>query len=245
MDHQFPEETVFKRWVKDVLRWRDQIISKVETRYWQKTHKFEIRITKTVKGALDVDKATGTNFWELAIQKEIDNVRIDFEKGAHKVEDMRNSKVPPLYQEIICHMAFDIKMDGNFTRKYCFVAGGHTTDTPASITYSSVVSRDSVRIALMITALNDIDVFAADIGNAYLNDPCPQKIWTKSGPEFVSKQVCVMLIVRSLYRLKYSGASWRAMLAETMVSYGLGYTYTDADKDVCIKREVLLDGKDY
>ena len=35
------------------------------------------------------------------------------------------------------------------------------------------------------------------------------------------------------------------MLAETMVSYGLGYTYTDADKDVCIKREVLLDGKDY
>jgi hypothetical protein len=39
------------------------------------------------------------------------------------------------------------------------VADGHKTDAPAStITYSSVVSRDSVRIALTIAALNDLDV---------------------------------------------------------------------------------------
>jgi hypothetical protein len=46
------------------------------------------------------------------------------------------------YQEIDCHMIFDVKMD--LTRKARFVAGGHTTETPSSITYSSVVSRDSV-----------------------------------------------------------------------------------------------------
>ena len=40
-------------------------------------------------------------------------------------------------------MVFDIKMD--FTHKAWFVAGGHTrTETPASMTYSSVVSRDSI-----------------------------------------------------------------------------------------------------
>jgi hypothetical protein len=46
------------------------------------------------------------------------------------------------FQEIGCHIVFDIKMD--FTRKARFCAGGHTTDTPAVMMYSSVVSRDSV-----------------------------------------------------------------------------------------------------
>ena len=154
----------------------------------------------------------GTNFWELAIQKDMANGSIDFEKGDHMVEEMRDGKVLPGYQEIGCHMIFDIKMDGNFTRKDCFFAGGHTTDTTASITYSSVIYRDIVWIAFMIAALNDIDVFAADIGNAHLNAPCREKIWTKAGPNFVSQQVCLMLIVRALYRFKSSNASWREML---------------------------------
>ena len=114
------------------------------------------------------------------------NVRISFQKGAHTVEEMRNGKVFPIYQEIRRHIIFDIKMDGNFTRKSRFVADSNTTDPPSSITYSSVISRDSVHIAFMLEALNDIDVFAAEIGNAYLNYPCREKIWTKAGPELGS-----------------------------------------------------------
>ena len=95
-------------------------------------------------------------------------------------------------------MIFHINMDINFTRKACFVVSGHTTDLPASITYSIVVSRDSALIAFMLGELNDLDVFDADIGNAYLNAPRCEKIWTESGPEFCSQQGCVMLIVREL-----------------------------------------------
>ena len=73
------------------------------------------------------------------------------------------------YQEIKCHMIFDIKMD--FTRKAWFV-GGHTTETPASTTYSSVVLRDSVRIAFMFATLNNLDISPADVGSAYLNADC-------------------------------------------------------------------------
>lgn len=51
--------------------------------------------------------------------------------------------------------------------------------------------------------------------------------------------------MRALYGLKPSGASWRAMLAETLGKDGLGYTSTAADKDVWIKKEVLPDGKEY
>ena len=66
-------------------------------------------------------------------------------------------------------MIFDIKID--FTGKAHLVAGGHMTDTPASLTYSSVVSRESVRIALLLAALNGLDVKTCDIGNVYLNAP--------------------------------------------------------------------------
>lgn len=89
----------------------------------------------------------------------------------------------PGYQEIGCHMIFDIKMDGKFTKKARFVAGGHTTDSQTTIIYSSsVVSRESVRIASMLAALNDLNIYAADNGNAYLNAECRENIWTVAGP---------------------------------------------------------------
>ena len=39
-----------------------------------------------------------------------------------------------------------------------------------------------MQIEFTLAALNDLDVFATDIGNAYLNAPRREKIWTKSGP---------------------------------------------------------------
>ena len=71
----------------------------------------------------------------------------------------------------------------DFTLKARFVAGGHTTDTPGSITYSSVVSRNSVQLAFLIAGLNDLDILAGDITNAYLNASCREKIWFKGGVE--------------------------------------------------------------
>ena len=46
---------------------------------------------------------------------------------------------PVGYQQIPCHMIFDVKMD--FTRKVRYVAEGHKTDPPTSQTYASVVCR--------------------------------------------------------------------------------------------------------
>jgi hypothetical protein len=71
-------------------------------------------------------------------------------------------------------MIFDVKMD--FSRKARYVAGGHTTDPPNAVTFASVVSRESVRIALMIAALNDLEGMTADTRNAYLNAPIAEKV---------------------------------------------------------------------
>ena len=80
------------------------------------------------------------------------------------------------HQEIGLHIIFDIKLGENFRRKSRMVSGGHTTKTPSYVTYSSLVSRDLVRIMLMIVALNDLDLQAADINKTYLTSPCREKI---------------------------------------------------------------------
>ena len=55
-------------------------------------------------------------------------------------------------------------------------------DTPAVVTYASVVSRETVRIALTIAALNDLEVQASNVMNAFLTAPCAEKIWNTIVP---------------------------------------------------------------
>ena len=96
---------------------------------------------KTVAEALAIDDQTGTDFWRKALGKEMNKVKVAWTTAdGVSPEQARTGKEPSMigYQEIRCHVIFDVKMD--FTCKARFVAGGHTTDTPGSITYSSVVS---------------------------------------------------------------------------------------------------------
>ena len=97
-------------------------------------------------------------------------------------------ELPIGFQQITCHMIFEIKLGKNFRRKARLVGGGHQTVTPASITYSSVVSRDSVRIALTVAALNDLDILACDIQNAYLTAKCREKYGQLPGQNLVHKR---------------------------------------------------------
>jgi len=46
--NQLVEEPAFRWWVKDALRPRNRIISKVKSRYWKTSHKFGIEVPKDV-----------------------------------------------------------------------------------------------------------------------------------------------------------------------------------------------------
>ena len=142
-------EPAFNWWVKKVLKRKQRIIGKVKSKYWKSTHKFGIEIPKSVNEAYKIDRETGTSHWTRAIEKEIRNVRIAFDEIEGATEQMmRTGKIRPGYSHCSTHMIFDVKMDGSFTRKARLVADGHKTKPPTSMTYSSVVSRNSVRIAL-------------------------------------------------------------------------------------------------
>ena len=82
------------------------------------------------------------------------------------------------------------------------------TKAPATITYASVVARDTVRLALLLAALNDLDVKVGDVLNAYITAPVTEKIWTVLGPEFGNDAGKRAVIVRALYGLKSAGAAF-------------------------------------
>ena len=97
------------------------------------------------------------------------------------------------------------------------VASGHMTETPATMTYASIVSRYLVSISLIVAALNGLYILSYDIQNAYLTADCREKICTCAGPEFGSESGMIIIVVRkSLYGLKSSGAAFCAHLEETL-----------------------------
>ena len=93
---------------------------------------------------------------------------------------------------------------------------------PAIITYASVVSCETVRIALLMAALNDLEVKVGDVLNAYITAPITEKVWTVLGPEFGIDPGKTAVIVRALYGLKSAGAAFHAHLASFMPQ--MGYT---------------------
>jgi hypothetical protein len=101
----------------------------VKSKYWQRTHQFGIRIPKSVKEALAIDRENGDDFWWEAIRKEMRNVRPACEKW-----EKRKTELPSGFQKIKCHFIFDIKMMEKFRRKARLVANGNDTETPASLT---------------------------------------------------------------------------------------------------------------
>ena len=225
-------EPAFGWWTPYVLKKRDRIIAAVNKRYHKKTHKFGFEIPKTVERARAIDLENGNTLWQDAIAKEMKNVRVAF-----KILNP-GQEPPPAHQFMKCHMIFDIKLDG-FRCKARLVAGGHMTETPAVMTYASVVSRETVRIALTMAALNDLEVKASDVQNAYLTAPCEEKIWTTLGPEFGDDKGKKAVIVRALYGLKSAGASFGRHIADCM--YQLGYKPCKADSDLWLKPMVRPD----
>ena len=119
-----------------------------------------------MKREKEIDKFNQNTLGWDSIVKEMNNVQPDFEEWEGTA-----SNIDAAYQKVTCHMMFDVKMldsDGIFRRKARYVAGGHTTETSSALTYASVVSRDSVHIALTLAAVNGLEILECDIQNAYL-----------------------------------------------------------------------------
>ena len=61
---------------------------------------------------------------------------------------------------------FDIKHCGKFKAR--LVAHGHLTKEPNETVYSGVVSLKNLRLTMFLAELNGLQLWGADVGNAYL-----------------------------------------------------------------------------
>jgi hypothetical protein len=127
-------------------------------------YKFGYRIPRNYDEAMQFDLKNGNTLWREATNLEMSQLAEynTFRDMGHK------DTASPLtgYKKICTHLIYDCKHDGR--HKAWMVADGHLTDIPLESVYSGVVSLRGLRIIIFLSKLNGLDLWATDIGNAYL-----------------------------------------------------------------------------
>ena len=114
----------------------------------------------------------------------------------------RGGKPPRDYKKIRVHLIFDVKHDGR--HKARCVADGHLTDIHVNSVYSGVVSLQGLRIMLFLAEINQLETWATDIGNAYLEAETAERVYIIAGPEFGEREGSILIVFKSLYGLHSS-----------------------------------------
>ena len=141
-------------------------------------YKFGFLIPKDYKQALQLDEQNGNSKWYDATKLEMDQINEykvfqDHGKSQYDPKSRKVSNAPNGYQKIRVHLIFAVKHDGR--HKARLVAGGHLTPDPIESIYSAVVSIRSLRLVIFLAKLNNLEVWGADIGNAYLEAKTKEK----------------------------------------------------------------------
>ena len=114
------------------------------------------------------------------------------------------------------------------------VAGGHLTPDPIESVYSGVVSIRSLRLVIFLAKLNNLEVWGADISNAYLEAKTKEKLYIVAGPEFEELEGHILVIYKALYGLKSSGLRWSQKILDIMLD--MGFSPCKADPCVWLRK---------
>ncbi len=113
------------------------------------------------------------------------------------------------------------------------VADGHLTPEPVESVYSSVVSIKTLRLVTFLSELNDLQLYGADIGNAYLEAETKEKLYIVGGEEFGDREGHILVIRKALYGLCSSGKRWSEVAHDTLMD--MGFKPCQAEKDIWMR----------
>ena len=74
--------------------------------------------------------------------------------------------------------------------------------------YSGVVSLRNLRLAMFLAQPNGLQLWGADVGNAYLQALTKENLYIVAGPEFEELQGHVLVMHKALYGTRSGGAFW-------------------------------------
>ena len=151
----------------------------------------------------------------------------DFGKAVYDKNKITNA--PEGHQKIRVHFVFDVKHCGKFKAR--LVADGHLTKEPMETVYSGVVSIRNLRLAMFLEELNNLELWGADVGNAYLQALTKEKLYIVGGPEFEELQGHVLSCTKhfmvqdqeehiGMINSLTSSITWVASLQEQTQTYG-------------------------
>ena len=187
-------------------------------------YQFGFLILKDYKQALQLDEQNGNSKWYDATKLEMDQINEykifqDHGKAQHDPKSRKVSNAQNGYQKIRVHLIFAVKHDGR--HKARLVAGGHLTPDPIKSIYSGIVSIRTPRLVIFLAKLNNLEVWAADIGNAYLEAKTKEKLYIVAGPEFEELEGHILVMYKALYGLKSSGLRSSQKIHDIMLDMGL------------------------
>ena len=192
--------------------------------------------------ALQLDIHNGNNKWKEAIDLEIEQIKEyqvfkEFGKAVYDKNNITNA--PKGHQKIRVHFVFDVKHCGKFKAR--LVADGHLTKEPMETVYSGVVSIRNLRLAMFLAELNNLKLWGADVGNAYLQALTREKLYIVGGPEFEELQGHVLVMYKALYGTRSGGACWHDQFSDIL--HHMGFKPSRADPDIWMKSS--KDGSHY
>ena len=212
---------------KKLLRLVNQ--AKLQSFRTKLVYKFGYLVPRNHDQAMQLNNTNGNTKWIDAESVELTQLQ-DYgtfiDKGKH-------APTPHGYKRIKIHFVYDVKHDGR--HKARLVAGGHLTEVPLDSVYSSVVSLRGLRLTIFLGELNDLDIWATDIGNAYLEAETKEKVCIAAGPEFGKLEGHTLIIFKALYGLRSSGLQWHERFADTLRD--MDFFPSKAEDDIWMRKK--------
>jgi hypothetical protein len=129
---------------------------------------------------MQFDLRNGNTLWREATNLEMSQLA---EYDTFRDLGHKDTAPPPTgYKKIRTHLVYDCKHDSR--HKAWMVADGHLRDIPLESMYSGVLR--GLRIITFLSELNGLDLWATDIGNAYLEAFTMEQNYIVASPEFWS-----------------------------------------------------------
>jgi Reverse transcriptase (RNA-dependent DNA polymerase) len=193
-------------------------------------YKYGYEIPRTYEQAKRLDQKNGNTLWGNTTAIELGQIDeyITFIDKGHRTK----VKPPNGFKKIRVHLVFDVKHDGR--HKARLVADGHLTDITVDLVYSGVVSLRGFRLVLFLAELKDLQLWATDIGNAYLEAYATEKVYIIAGPKFGEREGQILVINKALYGLCSSGARWHDRFTDCI--RGLGFFPCKAEPDIWMRK---------
>ena len=90
-------------------------------------------------------------------------------------------------------------------------------------------------MVVFLSQLNDLEIWGADVGNAYVEAYTDEKLCIIAGPEFMELQGHLLIMIKALYGTCSGGARWHDRLFDILQE--LKFKPSKADPDVWIRPE--------